>query len=172
MSTSICSRCLARLSLAHTPARHASQALLTRVSSFSTSSAQASSVQLKKKVGGYQQKIRYRVTGAAHYKKNKRQVPKLSPPGERRAQRKRIVLSNTNAFEVKDMTDLSAANMTDARALGEVLGLEGGLLDQLRDAKSVQEDSELELIPTASHTDQTRDAWSRRYHLRHDTKLK
>lgn len=49
--------------------------------------------------------------------------------------RKRIVLSNTNAYEIKGMQNLSPSNMADARYVGQMLGLEGNLLDQLRNAK-------------------------------------
>jgi small subunit ribosomal protein S29 len=51
-------------------------------------------------------------------------------PGERKALRKRIVLSNSNALEVSTM-----ANMTpelDPAQIGVVLGLPGPLVDQLR----------------------------------------
>ncbi len=50
--------------------------------------------------------------------------------------RKRIVLSNTNAYEIKGMQNLSPSNMADERYVGQMLGLEGNLLDQLRNAKA------------------------------------
>jgi small subunit ribosomal protein S29 len=53
--------------------------------------------------------------------------------GERKALRKRIVLSNTNALEVQGMQDLNLHNMADQSQIGQVLGLNGGLLDQLRE---------------------------------------
>ena len=49
--------------------------------------------------------------------------------------RNRIVLSNTNAYAIKDMQDLSPKNMADEGYVGHMLGLEGNLLDQLRNAK-------------------------------------
>ncbi|KAL8705744.1 MAG: hypothetical protein Q9201_001178 [Fulgogasparrea decipioides] len=55
-------------------------------------------------------------------------------PGERKALRKRIVLSNVNAFEVEGMQDVNAENMYDGRLRGHVLGLPGPIVDQLRAA--------------------------------------
>lgn len=54
------------------------------------------------------------------------------PPGERKALRKRIVLSNPNALEVEDMPDLSPTSMVDARLRGTVVGLPVPMLEQLR----------------------------------------
>ena len=50
--------------------------------------------------------------------------------------RKRIVLSNTNAFEIKGLEDLSVQNMGDEAYIGNMLGLKGEVLDQLRSAKA------------------------------------
>lgn len=53
-------------------------------------------------------------------------------PGERKALRKRIVLSNVNALEVMGMQDIEAENMYDRGTEGHVLGLPGPVVDQLR----------------------------------------
>ncbi|MCJ1251580.1 37S ribosomal protein S23 mitochondrial [Trapelia coarctata] len=53
-------------------------------------------------------------------------------PGERKAFRKRIVLSNTNALEVTGMRDLSAETMVDENTRGKVVGIPGLVVDQLR----------------------------------------
>ena len=53
-------------------------------------------------------------------------------PGERKALRKRIVLSNVNALQVNGMQDITAENMYDGRLQGQVLGLPGPIVDQLR----------------------------------------
>ena len=53
-------------------------------------------------------------------------------PGERRALKKRIVLSNPNALEIEGMVDLSAETMVDSRLRGTVLGLPMPMIDQLR----------------------------------------
>ncbi|KAL8944511.1 MAG: hypothetical protein Q9216_000421 [Gyalolechia sp. 2 TL-2023] len=53
-------------------------------------------------------------------------------PGERKALRKRIVLSNVNALEVPGMQDINEENMYDRRSEGQVLGLSAPLVDHLR----------------------------------------
>ena len=76
----------------------------------------------------------YRESKSARMNKPKR-VERARPPaiGERRALRRRIVLSNPNALEVKDMQDLSAEMMRGAADFhGTVVGLPIPLLDQLR----------------------------------------
>ncbi|OJJ66726.1 hypothetical protein ASPBRDRAFT_137282 [Aspergillus brasiliensis CBS 101740] len=76
---------------------------------------------------------KYRQAKSAKMKK-KKPVERTRPPavGERRALRKRIVLSNPNALEVEGLQDLSAENMVDARLRGSILGLPVPMLDQLR----------------------------------------
>ncbi|KAL8790728.1 MAG: hypothetical protein Q9195_006206 [Heterodermia aff. obscurata] len=53
-------------------------------------------------------------------------------PGERKAYRKRIVLSNTNALPVHGMEDLTVENMCKQESRGMVLGIPGDTVDQLR----------------------------------------
>ncbi len=53
-------------------------------------------------------------------------------PGERKALRKRIVLSNVNALSVPDMQDIDGENMFDRTLEGKVLGLSNDLVDGLR----------------------------------------
>jgi len=55
-------------------------------------------------------------------------------PGERKAVRKRIVLSNSNALEVPTMVDMTAE--LDVAQVGTVIGLPGRLVDQLRAAEA------------------------------------
>lgn len=67
----------------------------------------------------------------------KKKIPtesKTKPPapGERKALRKRIVLSNTNALEVPVMEDMTEQNISDARIEGKVMGIPGSTVDQLR----------------------------------------
>ena len=52
--------------------------------------------------------------------------------GERKALRKRIVLSNTNALEVQGLNDITVESMTDDGLRGQVLGIPGPVVDQLR----------------------------------------
>lgn len=66
--------------------------------------------------------------------KGKRGEPtKRAPaPGERKAIRKRIVLSNTNAFEVQGIQDWSADNFSEKASLGTIVALPGPTVDSLR----------------------------------------
>ena len=58
---------------------------------------------------------------------------KKPAPGERKAMRKRIVLSNTNAVEVQGMRELDQEALDDLQGLeGEILALPGETIDQLR----------------------------------------
>lgn len=86
-----------------------------------------------KKKGNSLTPMKYR-QGQVLRRKKKKTVERARPPavGERKAMRKRIVLSNPNALEVHGMQDLSVENMVDARLRGSVLGLPVTMLDQLR----------------------------------------
>ena len=53
--------------------------------------------------------------------------------GERKALRKRIVLSNNNALEVSSLKDLSKENVFSAQNEGHVMGLPDATVDALRD---------------------------------------
>ncbi|KAL8840456.1 MAG: hypothetical protein Q9170_001332 [Blastenia crenularia] len=53
-------------------------------------------------------------------------------PGERKAHRKRIVLSNVNAIKVSGMQDIDEENMFDRRLEGHVVGIPEALVDRLR----------------------------------------
>lgn len=52
--------------------------------------------------------------------------------GERRALRKRVVLSNTNALEVQGMQDFAPENLADAGRLNQVMGFNNDTVDALR----------------------------------------
>lgn len=67
-------------------------------------------------------------------KKKNKAVERTRPPavGERKALKKRIVLSNPNALEIEGMVDLSPETMVDSRLRGTVLGLPSSVIDQLR----------------------------------------
>lgn len=66
--------------------------------------------------------------------KKKKPVATAKPPavGERKAMRKRIVLSNTNAVAIPDMQELNGETMLDMRLRGQVLAIPGDVIDQLR----------------------------------------
>ncbi|KAI1759047.1 mitochondrial ribosomal protein [Hypoxylon sp. FL1150] len=67
-------------------------------------------------------------------KKKKKQTVKSKPPapGERKAFRKRIQLSNDNALQVSGLSELTAENIVDSASVGQVVGLPPALIDQLR----------------------------------------
>lgn len=53
-------------------------------------------------------------------------------PGERKALRKRIVLSNTNALEVQGLSEISNDKLRHEEFKGQVLGISNPVIDQLR----------------------------------------
>ena len=53
-------------------------------------------------------------------------------PGERKAFRKRILLSNDNALAVEGHSKLDAENIADREAIGSVVSLPNDLVDRLR----------------------------------------
>ncbi|KAL8638703.1 MAG: hypothetical protein Q9228_004164, partial [Teloschistes exilis] len=57
-------------------------------------------------------------------------------PGERKAFRKRIVLSNVNALDVPGIQEINANNMGDESLRGHVLRLPGTMVDRLRAAEA------------------------------------
>lgn len=67
-------------------------------------------------------------------KKKKKQTVKTKPPapGERKAFRKRIQLSNDNALQVSGLDELTAENIVASGSVGQVVGLPPALIDQLR----------------------------------------
>lgn len=53
-------------------------------------------------------------------------------PGERKALRKRIVLSNTNALEVPGLLEMTPETVSDTKNIGQVAVIPGEVVDQLR----------------------------------------
>ncbi|OQV05476.1 hypothetical protein CLAIMM_10207 [Cladophialophora immunda] len=137
MSLSICTECLSRLRLSSNMPKGlaVTASTWTQTTSFHSSAAQYKSPLLKKKVSQSGTSApRARQSQSARLKKKGRERPKLPPIGERRAQRRRIVLSNTNALPVSDMETWSKENVIDEKTVGQMMALDGGLLDQLRDS--------------------------------------
>ncbi|KAJ6147651.1 hypothetical protein N7497_009633 [Penicillium chrysogenum] len=87
-----------------------------------------------KKKGNSLTVMKHRQSTSLRRKKKKVADRGGRPPavGERKALRKRIVLSNPNALEVEGMLDLSPETMVDSRLRGTVLGLPVPMIDQLR----------------------------------------
>jgi small subunit ribosomal protein S29 len=134
MSGSICLRCLARpvvSTLEHNSPRVTTQA----TAAFSTSAPlEASPV---KKKGAVVPSSR---GAAASFSKQGKigrgnfgaRTGKAPEPGDRKAIRKRVVLSNTNAVEVQGLDNFSATNIHDAAVEGQVLGFSNEVIDSLR----------------------------------------
>ncbi|KAI9780919.1 MAG: 37S ribosomal protein S23 mitochondrial [Candelina submexicana] len=143
MAASTCYRCLLRASsVSHKPplASTPSYLIPSTTSSFSTSASLLLPAPPPKKSSGTAA-IPKRGEKQLVLIKTKTRVSKGKPPnpGERKAMRKRIVLSNTNALEVTGMQDLNEDTMVDMRLRGQVIGLPGSLgastdsvVDQLR----------------------------------------
>ena len=130
MSSSICLRCLKRSfvpiepSLPHNAAQRAA---------FSTSPSLSANPPKKKSTVA---KPAARTGRTLKLAKNKRAVTARPPaPGERKALRKRVVLSNTNALEVKGLQDLTTDNLSNGKLReqqGKVLGFGNDTVDALR----------------------------------------
>jgi small subunit ribosomal protein S29 len=140
MASSSCWKCLTRPSMPlrylnsyNIPSRHS-----VLVSSFSTSITRQVD---QRTINAAKSKARIAAGMASgkkmgsikSFKLKKKVVVKTGrppAPGERKAIRKRIVLSNSNALEVPTMVDMTAE--LDTAQVGTVIGLPGPLVDQLR----------------------------------------
>ncbi|KAJ5683030.1 hypothetical protein N7462_006195 [Penicillium macrosclerotiorum] len=133
MASAWCWSCLSRLRPTATPrAILPPPSATARITSapFHTTAVQYAQPVAKKKgltIMKYRQ-------GQTLRRKKKKTTERARPPavGERKAMRKRIVLSNPNALEIEGMQDLSPETMVDARLRGTVLGLPVPMIDQLR----------------------------------------
>lgn len=129
-NSNICLRCLARptnissQSIAGPALQHGSR---TAFSTSAVTSAAPPKKAITVKKGGGASFSKGRVIRGATPAKGR-------PPqeGERKALRKRIVLTNSNALEIQDMQDLSAKNMNDKSMQGQVLGFSTEVVDSLR----------------------------------------
>ena len=125
---SICANCLSRI-------RISSSAPTNQISGVRTFHSTTAALNVVKKKGTPNAAARsfgLREQRSAQFKKKPRERPSVPPVGERKALRKRIVLSNTNALPVESMQDLSNENIADAELIGKMVGLPGDVIDQLR----------------------------------------
>lgn len=134
MSQSICSRCLSRSYLSVESSAISSPSVnAVQRAAFSTSPSLAANPPKKK---GAVAKPTVRQGTTLRLNKNKRETAGRPPaPGERKALRKKIVLSNTNALEVKGLQDLNRENGKAARLAeleGQVLALTDANVEALR----------------------------------------
>jgi small subunit ribosomal protein S29 len=103
---------------------------------FSTTHARAALTKPKKLPTALAAKTRAKGSKNLNIKKNS--VVKTGKPpqsGERKAMRKRIVLSNTNALPV-EMQDLEKEMLLDEQLVGSVVGLSPKVVDSLRAAEA------------------------------------
>ena len=131
MASVNCWRCLLRPS-AGVPAAHQRVVpIMIAAAPFSTSS-QVAKTQAKASGGSSQPFRAGKMMNLSKYKKKKVEKTKSPAPGERKAFRKRIILSNNNALEVSGMDSLSPGTMSDSANAGRVFALSDQLVDQLR----------------------------------------
>lgn len=132
MNSSACLRSFSQLSLDRTAhASLTSRTLLApQIACFSTTASRSASV-VKKKSGPAAAPKRGEKTLRIK-KKGNHEMGKRPDPGERKAQRKRIVLSNDNALEVEGLKDLSKDNVLSAEIEGKVMGFPENIVDALR----------------------------------------
>jgi small subunit ribosomal protein S29 len=105
--------------------RHASL-LVTPFAPFSTTAANEA-----KEVKAHVRAGKKLVLGK--FKKNKVETKGKAPgPGERKAYRKRITLSNDNALQVPWLTDMAPESLLDSANVAKILALPEELQDQLR----------------------------------------
>ncbi|KAI1075731.1 mitochondrial ribosomal protein [Whalleya microplaca] len=137
MATTNCWRCLARpsprllvpVSITPSPSSSSSSPAAPSAAAFTTSAVQRApppdpSLSRHFRAG------KMLILGG---KKKKTVDKSKSPlPGERKAFRKRIQLSNDNAFEVPGLEEMTSENLVDPNAVGKVVGIPEALVDQLR----------------------------------------
>lgn len=137
MSRSICLRCLSRpLALIEQPLLRQQSVNVAQTTAFTTSSQFQKAAAPPKKKGAV---IMKKAVGGTSYRQGRQTAKKTRaagggrPPasGERKALRKRIILSNTNALEVAGMEDFSNVLPTEKRHT-QVLGFTDGVVDSLR----------------------------------------
>jgi small subunit ribosomal protein S29 len=137
MSGSICLRCLARPAVG-TLEQSSLRISTNATAAFSTSAALEANSAVKKKGVSVVKPGRganasfSKAQGKINKGKAGGRTGKPPAEGERKAMRKRVVLSNTNAVEVQGLENFSAANVHDAALEGQVMGLSNEVIDALR----------------------------------------
>ena len=128
----MCWRCLSRFRIS-SPSSSPSPRSLVLSLSFSTTAPNAVNPQAAKKKTPGSQGSPARGERRLRLTKNVRvNTFRVPAPGERKAVRKRIVLSNTNAFEVRGLQDWNVENWAGEELVGQMVGLPGPVVDSLR----------------------------------------
>ena len=135
MALQTCWRCLARsLCDGATVAKPMLSAFPFSTSAPTAATAPAKPKPGSKRVTGRGIKMNYQVQKKTFQRDDRSKKP---APGERKAMRKRIVLSNPNALEVKAMKEFDKQALSQLRDLnGQVLAFQGETVDQLRAAEA------------------------------------
>lgn len=136
MSAPNCLRCLVRSApaISASASQHVSRLIapiaLSRTAPFSTTAPAAAAADKGGPTGHVRAGKKMKL---GKFKKNK-VADKTKPPlpGERKAYRKRITLSNDNAIPVPWLTDIGPGDLLDPGNVAKVLSLPEGVQDQLR----------------------------------------
>jgi small subunit ribosomal protein S29 len=133
MPPSICLRGFAQLSIDATAHPSAVPRLLhPQAACFSTSAARHATAPKRKGMVAAPKKGVKSLNTKKSKKPSQGDSGKRPAQGERKALRKRIVLSNNNALEVSSLKDLSKSNVLDEKNEGVVMGLPAETVDALR----------------------------------------
>ena len=148
MASTNCWKCLIRPSSSSSPYALSSA---QRVAAFSTATAVLARAEATSKS---KPKPNMKAKGAARSLRIKKKAPvktgRPPAPGERKAMRKRIVLSNTNALEVQGLQELSPETMVDAAMVGKVVAIPGPVIDQLRVVEAFKNNQSWDLFRSPS----------------------
>lgn len=110
----------------------ANRSLAQQTAAFSTSAALYANP-LKKKAGaGVAPKKAVKTLNVKKNRKSAAESSKPPAPGERKALRKRIVLSNNNALEVSSLADVTDTDVLSEMHAGKVVGIPEEAVDALR----------------------------------------
>ena len=137
MSLQTCWRCLVRASSPLYQTRWPTQqpSILNPASTATFTTTPSLSILPPKRKPGVQ-KVDKNAKGSKNTFTRKSKKPQTRPRkpeiGERRALRKRIVLSNINALEIEGLKDITAQSLTDGSLRGQILGIPGPVVDSLR----------------------------------------
>ncbi|OBT52890.1 hypothetical protein VE04_06517, partial [Pseudogymnoascus sp. 24MN13] len=147
MASTNCWKCLIRPSTAASPYALSNA---QRAAAFSTTTTVGAAANAKQKPKVPNMKAK----GAAQSLRIRKKAPvktgRPPAPGERKAMRKRIVLSNTNALEVQGLQELSPETMVDAAMVGKVVTIPGPVIDQLRVVEAFKKNQSWDLFRTPS----------------------
>ncbi|KFY00535.1 hypothetical protein O988_03249, partial [Pseudogymnoascus sp. VKM F-3808] len=151
MASTNCWKCLVRPSASSSPYALSST---QRLAAFSTATALLATGRAPANSKQKPKTPNMKAKGAARSLRIKKKAPvktgRPPAPGERKAMRKRIVLSNTNALEVQGLQELSPETMVDATMVGKVVTIPGPVIDQLRVVEAFKNNQSWDLFRSPS----------------------